>query len=62
MVGVDDLPQARLSVPALSTVAPRPDKMGQFVGQRLMDGIAGRQVEPIDPGSSFIRLVERESV
>ena len=62
VVGVDDLPQARLSVPALSTVAPRPDKMGQFVAQRLMDGIAGRQVEPFDPGSSFIRLIGRESV
>lgn len=62
VVGVDDLPQARLSVPALSTVAPRPDKMGQFVAQRLMDGIAGRPVEPFDPGSTFIRLIGRESV
>ena len=61
VIGVDDLPQARLSVPALSTVAPRPDKIGQFVAHRLMDGIAGRELQPFDHADEFIRLIERDS-
>jgi DNA-binding LacI/PurR family transcriptional regulator len=61
VVGVDDLPQAAFSVPPLSTVAPRPDKMGQFVARRLLDGIAGREPGSLDPSDGFIRLIERDS-
>ncbi|HET7725550.1 MAG TPA: LacI family DNA-binding transcriptional regulator [Propionibacteriaceae bacterium] len=60
-VGVDDLPQATLSVPALSTVAPQPDKMGRFVARELLAGLAGLRPHPEDPTETFLQLVARDS-
>lgn len=47
-VGVDDPRQATLSDP-LSTVASQPDKMGRFVAQDLLAGLAGHRNEPEAP-------------
>jgi len=61
IVGVDNLPWSALTEPALTTVAPNPDRIGEVITERVLAGLGGSADERGPAGSSFICLIVRDS-
>lgn len=60
VVGVDDIPAARLSEPGLTTVTTDLDAVARHLADTLVSVIAGRP-EPARLGSDIVRVVRRGS-
>jgi DNA-binding LacI/PurR family transcriptional regulator len=60
VIGVDDIPVARLAVPPLTTVATDQAAVARHLAATIAATIAG-QPEPPPPGSDIVRVTRRQS-
>jgi DNA-binding LacI/PurR family transcriptional regulator len=60
VIGVDDIPAAALTSPALTTVATGMSTLGRHLATAVVNMLEGRPVPPA-PGTGIIRLIRRDS-